>query len=247
MYPDQSKIEKMKIAADICSDIYKQIIAAAKPGTTLLALDKLAEQLCSDNKVLPAFKGYEGFPATLCVSPNDIVVHGIPDQTKIKEGDVLGIDLGIKYQDVYSDMSYTIAVGGYKDEVTKKFVETVKKATLAGIAKAIPGNKVGDIGAAMQEVVESNGYSVVKEMVGHGVGYELHEDPNIPGYGKKGRGELLYKGQTLAIEAIVNQGSADIFIDSEDGWTTYTEDGMLSAIFEHTIIVDEDPVILTKW
>lgn len=245
---DEQKIEKMRIAADICSDIYQEIISSAKPGVTTMELDQLAESLCKKYDVIPAFKGFEGFPATLCISNNDVVVHGFPGDEVLKDADLLGIDMGVKYKDVFSDMSMTIPVGGeYKTPEIKRFVETVKKATLAGIAQAIPGNKVGDIGHAMQSVVESAGYTVVQEMVGHGIGYSLHEDPYIPGFGDKGEGETLYKGQTLAIEAIVNQGSRDIVIDADDGWTTYTKDGKLSGIFEHTVIVDQEPEILTKW
>lgn len=245
---DAEKISKMREAAVICSAIYKEIIEHTQPGVTTKELDELAEALCYKYDVLPAFKGYEGFPATICVSPEDIVVHGIPDGTKLKNGELLGIDMGVKYKDVYSDMSMTVAVGGkYGNRDAINLVEATKEATLAGIAAAVPGNTVGDIGHAMQSVIESNGYSVVKEMVGHGIGRELHEDPYIPGYGKPGKGEVLYKGQTIAIEAIVNQGSDEIFIDSDDGWTAFTGDGKLSAIFEHTVVVDDIPEILTDW
>lgn len=247
-YRDEEKIKKMRDAAVICSDIFADIIKLAKEGAPLIEVDALAESLCHKYKVLPAFKGYDGFPATICVSPNDVVVHGIPDDTILEKGDLLGIDFGIKYQDVYSDMSITIPIGGtYSDPSANNFVETVKRATLAGIKAAVAGNHVGDISHAIQTTVESQGYSVVKEMVGHGVGYHLHEDPYVPGFGKPGKGELLYDGQTLAIESIINQGSPKIFIDADDGWTTYTNDGMLSAIFEHTIVVGEKPEILTKW
>lgn len=243
---DKSKIEKMRIAGKICSDIFREIGKAVKPGVSIIQLDNLAEELSKEKSVLPAFKGYEGFPGSICASLNDIVVHGIPDNTVLAEGDILGVDFGIKYEDVYSDMSFTFSVG----EVTsreKKLIEVTKQAVLAGIKEATLGNRVGDIGAAIQDVVEKAGYSVVREMVGHGIGYDLHEDPYVPGYGKSGKGDLLYRGQTLAIEAIVNEGGREILISSEDGWTTYTEDGMLSALFEHTVVVDEPPEILTSW
>ena len=247
-YRDQEKIKKMRDAGVICSDIFAQIVKLAQSGAPLIEVDKLAEDLCRKNRVVPAFKGYEGFPATICVSPNDVVVHGIPDETILAKGDLLGIDMGIKYMDVYSDMSITIPIGNeYREKSTQHFVDTVKKATLAGIDVAVVGNRVGDIGYAIQSIVEAGGYSVVREMVGHGVGYQLHEDPYIPGFGKPHTGEKLYDGQTIAIEAIINQGKRDIFIDGDDGWTTYTEDGMLSAIFEHTIVVGESAEILTKW
>lgn len=237
---DPEKIVKMEEAGVICSEILRNVLSKVSVGVSLIELDQYAEQLCIDNKVIPAFKGYEGFPATLCTGVNDVVVHGIPDDYVLEDGDVLSVDFGIKYKDVYSDTSYTVIIGEVSDEI-KKFVNVVKDATLAGIANAKPGNHVGDIGHAMQEIVEKNGYSVVKEMVGHGIGYDLHEEPYVPGYGRKGKGQELYRGQTLAIEAIVNQGLPDIFISIDDGWTSYTEDGMLSALFEHTIVVDQKP------
>jgi len=248
MHRDNDKIQKMREAAVICSDILAQSVKLAQEGAPLIEVDALAESLCYKNKVKPAFKGYEGFPATICVSPNDVVVHGIPDDTLYQNGDLMVIDMGIIYKGVFSDMAKTFAIGGkYHEQSTQVFVDTVKAADLAGIAAAKAGNRVGDIGFAMQTIVEKGGYSVVKEMVGHGVGYQLHEDPFIPGFGKPNTGELLYDGQTIAIEAIVNQGTAKIVMDADDGWTTYTNDGKLSAIFEHTIVVGDKPEILTKW
>ncbi len=243
---DTDKIEKMREAGVICSRILKQLQDQVAIGVALIEIDQLAEELCRKEKVIPAFKGYGGFPAVICAGPNDIVVHGIPDDYRLQSGDILSIDFGIKYEGVFSDTSVTLPLG----EVTKqaqRLIDVTKEATLAGIREARPGNHVGDIGFAMQNVIESNGFSVVKEMVGHGIGRELHESPYIPGYGNKGKGEKLERGQTLAIEAIVNQGSDQIFISSDDGWTSYTEDGMLSALFEHTIVVDEEPEILTAW
>lgn len=181
----------MEEAGVICSEILRNVLSKVSVGVSLIELDQYAEQLCIDNKVIPAFKGYEGFPATLCTGVNDVVVHGIPDDYVLEDGDVLSVDFGIKYKDVYSDTSYTVIIGEVSDEI-KKFVNVVKDATLAGIANAKPGNHVGDIGHAMQEIVEKNGYSVVKEMVGHGIGYDLHEEPYVPGYGRKGKGQELY-------------------------------------------------------
>lgn len=248
MVRDNEKIKKMRDAAVICSDIYAKMIKLANEGASFLEVDSYAEDLCYKNNVLPAFKGYEGFPSTICVSPDEIVVHGIPDDTTPAKGTLLGLDMGIKYHDVYSDMSITFPVGGeFRNDEDKRFSDTVKKATLAGINAAVVGNTVGDIGHAIQSVVEGAGYSVVREMVGHGIGYQLHEDPYIPGFGKPGKGEKLYDGQTIAVESIINQGAPDIYLDIEDEWTTYTNDGKLSAIFEHTIVVGEKPEILTKW
>ncbi|MBI2357156.1 type I methionyl aminopeptidase [Candidatus Dojkabacteria bacterium] len=243
---DKVKIKRMKEAADILSPILREISDASVEGVNLLELEDLAIQLCRQYKVKPAFKGYEGYPAALCLGVNDVVNHGIPYDYELKNGDILGIDMGVKYQSVYSDCAVTVTIGEVSDEV-KKFLETTKQAVLNGIKQAKPGNTVGDIGYAMQTTVEKEGYSVVKEMVGHGVGYELHEEPYIPGYGRKGDGEKLYKGQTIAIEAIINQGRPEIKISRKDGWTASTKDGMLSALFEHTVVVDDNPRILTKW
>ena len=243
---DEEKIEKMTKAGQICSEIFAQVKEKVEVGASLMDIDLYAEELCKKKAVIPAFKGYDGFPGTLCLNINDVVVHGVPIDYELQESDVLGVDFGIKYENVYSDMSVTLIMGEVSD-AAKKLVNVAKDATLAGISKALPGNHVGDIGNAMQNIIESNGFSVVREMVGHGIGYSLHEEPYVPGYGEKGEGMELYKGQTLAIEAIVNQGSKDVFISSDDGWTCYTEDGMLSALFEHTIVVDDKPKILTAW
>lgn len=243
---DSAKIEKMSVAADILHKIFKELISKAKEGVSLNEIDQLAEDLCMKYAVIPAFKGYEGFPKCVCVGVNDIVVHGIPDEYILKNGDIVSIDFGIENEGVFSDCAVTVIVGEVSEEV-RKFVETTKKAVLNAVKEAVPGKRTGDIGNAIQETVEKEGYSVVREMVGHGVGYQLHEDPYIPGYGRRGTGEKLYRGQTLAIEAIINMGKPQIKISKEDGWTSRTKDGMLSALFEHTVVVDKTPRILTKW
>lgn len=245
-FADIEKITKMQIAADILSDILKKVRLMAKEGVPLIDLNTLAENLCKENDVIPAFKGYEGFPATLCVGVNDVVVHGIPNEYVLRNGDIVSLDMGIKYKDVFSDCATTEIIGKVDSKVTK-FVETVKKALLLSIKEAKPNRHIGDIGFAIQSTVEKEGYSVVREMVGHGIGYKLHEEPFIPGYGSRGEGEKLYAGQTLAIEAIINLGVPDIEISQEDGWTSKTKDGMLSALFEHTVVVDKNPLVLTKW
>lgn len=245
-FADIEKIEKMQIAADILSRILQRLREEAKVGVALISLDKMAQDMCKSENVLPAFKGYSGFPATVCVGVNDVVVHGIPDEYELKDGDIVSLDMGVKYKDVFSDAAITVIVGNVDEEV-KKFVETTKIALMRGINEAKPGRHVGDIGHAIQETVQKAGYSVVKEMVGHGIGYNLHEEPYIPGFGNRGDGEKLYAGQTLAIEAIINMGGEEINISSVDGWTSTTKDGMLSALFEHTVVVDKNPRILTKW
>ncbi len=246
MKVDSEKIEKMAKAGQIHHEIFKVISSMPKAGVSLLEIDRKAEELCKEYGVLPAFKGYDGFPASVCVGVNDIVVHGIPNEYVLKDGDIVSLDFGIKYEDVFSDCAVTVIVGEV-DESVRKFVETTKKAVLNAVKEAKPGKFTGDIGYAIQSTVEKEGYSVVREMVGHGVGRHLHEDPYVPGYGQKGQGNKLYEGQTLAIEAIVNMGSPDIVISEEDGWTTWTKDGMLSALFEHTVVVGRNPRILTKW
>ncbi|WKZ30776.1 MAG: type I methionyl aminopeptidase [Candidatus Dojkabacteria bacterium] len=243
---DREKIKKMEDAGKICSDIMERLVEKAKAGVSLLEIDDLAFDLAKKNNVQSAFLGYEGFPANACIGVNDVVVHGIPTDYELKDGDIVSIDYGIRYKDVFSDMSVTLPIGGVPKEVIS-LINTTKEATLAGIMAATPGSTSGDIGYAMQNVIESNGFSVVKEFVGHGIGYSLHEDPYVPGYGQPGAGSKLHVGQTLAIEAIVNQGSPEVVIDADDNWTTYTKDGMLSALFEHTIVVEENPKILTDW
>lgn len=245
-YVDIEKIEKMKIASNMLSDMLKELRLMAKEGITLLDLDDFAEEMCRKEGVLPAFKGYDGFPKTLCVGVNDVVVHGIPNEYVLKSGDIVSIDMGIKYEGVYSDSAITVGIGQISDNA-HKLMEATKLSVLNGIKEAKPGKRVGDIGYAMQKTVEERGFSVVREMTGHGVGYHLHEEPYIPGYGQKGTGEKLYEGQTLAIEAIINEGKPDIYISREDGWTSTTKDGKLSALFEHTIVVGKNPQILTRW
>lgn len=245
-YVDIDKIEKMRIAGNILSEINRELREMAVEGVTLLEIDEKANELCKKFNVIPAFKGYDGFPKTVCVGVNDVVVHGIPDNYALKNGDIVSLDMGIKYKGVFSDSAITVGVGQISANA-KKLMEATKKAVIEGIKFAKPGNRVGDIGNAMQKAVESEGFSVVIEMVGHGVGYELHEEPYIPGYGEKGEGEKLYEGQTIAIEAIINEGTPDIVISKKDGWTSKTKDGKLSALFEHTVVVGKEPLVLTKW
>jgi len=243
---DKDKINKMVRAGEILSNILIAVRKKVKIGTRLIDLDRYAEELCRKYEVLPAFKGYEGFPATLCVGVNDVVVHGIPNNYELKDGDIVSIDMGVKYKGVYSDAAFTELVGKVSKDV-KEFVETAKNSLYEAVSMATPGNTVGDIGYAMENTVLKKGYSVVYEMVGHGVGYNLHEAPDIPCYGEKGEGEVLYRGQTIAIEAIINMGEPEIVISDKDKWTSHTKDGMLSALFEHTLVVEKKPRILTKW
>lgn len=241
---DPEKIQRMREGGKVIVQILREVLENVAVGVTTQDLDKIAEDLCKKNKVKPAFKGYKGFPAVICVGPNENVVHGIPNDEKLDEGDIISIDMGIIYEDVYLDMARTVPVGAISGE-TKKFVNTVRDALENATKQAVTGNTTGDIGFAIQSTVEREGYSVVREMVGHGVGHDLHEEPIIPGYGEPGEGEPLYKGQTIAIEAIINQGAPGIDMIGDDGWTTVTKDGMLSALFENTVLVDDTAEILT--
>jgi len=236
----------MRKAGRILSKIVKKIIDKVTPGISTYDLDMIAFNLCKKYKVKPAFLHYHEYPATGCFGVNDTVVHGIPSKDEVlHEGDMISIDMGVIYRNYYSDMAVTVGVGSISKE-TQKFIDTTKMCLYTAIEKAYDKNTIGDIGYAIQTTAELAGYNVVKQMVGHGIGKNLHEDPQIPGFGNPGEGMVLKEGMTLAIEAIINQGTDSInFLD--DGWTTKTDDGKLSALFEHTIIVGKNEAeILTK-
>jgi len=220
-----------------------QIVAGAlalmekeiKTGVTTAYLDAQCEKYIRDNGGEPAFKGYRGFPNSLCVSINDEIVHGIPGERKLCEGDIVSCDIGVKFNGYYGDSAETFPVGAISQEKIK-LLEVTKKSLYLGIEQAVHGNRLYDIGAAIQKYVEKHAYSVVRIFVGHGIGRELHEDPQIPNYGEPGRGLKLRDGMVLAIEPMVNIGLEDVEIRS-DGWTAVTKDGSLSAHFEHSIVV----------
>lgn len=248
----EKEIKLMKEACRVTSLVYKEIEKIIKPGMTTMELDKFAEKIIKENGGIPAQKGYPSgmkgvppFPATLCISINDEVIHGIPSHKKvIQDGDVVSIDL-VVYKDGYNgDAARTFIVGNGSDEA-KKLVDITKKAFFEGIKYAVKGNRIGDISHAIGEFVESHGYNVVREFQGHGIGREMHEDPGIPNYGKAGRGIRLEPGMTLAIEPMVIAGARDIYQDY-DGWTILTQDGSLSAHYENTILITEkEPEVLT--
>jgi methionyl aminopeptidase len=212
-----------------------------KPGVTLAELDRVAETFIRDHKAIPAFKGYRAaaptpFPGTLCTSINDVVVHGIPDQTVLKEGDIVSVDCGVILNGYYGDSAFTFPVGEISDEL-KNLLRVTRKSLLLAIAQAKPGNRVGDIGFAVQDYCERvHGYGVVREMVGHGVGKRLHEPPEVPNYGRKGNGVKLQAGMTIAIEPMINLGKRSIAQD-DDGWTIYATDRKPSAHYEHTVAI----------
>ena len=209
-----------------------------RPGISTLELDKIAEDFIRSNGGVPGFLGYGGFPNTLCISVNDEVVHGIPSSRSLEEGDVVSVDCGVVKNGFYGDSAYTFAVGEISDEV-KRLLQVTKDSLYKGIEQAVAGMRIGDIGYAVQSYAEANGFSVVRELVGHGVGKSLHEEPQVPNYGRRGQGCKLKIGMVIAIEPMINQGKVDLVVD-RDGWTTRTKDGKLCAHYENTVVVSND-------
>jgi len=238
------EIEKIRTSSRIAAEILIEIENIVKPGVRTIELEQYAEDLAARKKVRPAFKGYHGFPFGLCVSVNEEVVHGMPSKRVLKEGDIVSLDYGVYYNGYYGDTAITVPVGKVSDE-SLKLLQVTKECLYQGIREAKDGNRLGDISAAIQGVVESAGFSVVRDYVGHGIGKSLHEDPQVPNYGVKGRGLLLKKGMVLAIEPMVNAGKYSIRV-LKDQWTVVTEDGKNSAHFEHSVaITEEGPEILS--
>jgi len=240
--------DEIKRVADACRivaealDGIKKLIA---PEITTIELERFVESFIKGRGATPAFKGYRGYPASLCVSINEQVVHGIPNSTKLKEGDIVSLDLGVYYKGFYGDAAATFPVGKI-DDVARKLITVTEDALLRGIGCAVGGGRLFDISAAIQEYVEGNGFSVVRKFTGHGIGRELHEEPQVPNFGRRGEGPILMPGMTLAIEPMVNVGHWEVII-LDDGWTAVTKDGSLSAHFEHTIAITEDrPMTLTE-
>lgn len=235
----------MREAGRVSARALRLVGEAVAPGVTTHELDELAESVIREAGGVPAFKGYHGFPKTLCTSVGCQVVHGIPSSlVKLLEGQILSVDVGAIVDGYYGDNAKTFAVGTPSDDA-QQLLDATQASLVAGIAASIPGNHLFDIGAAVQEVAESAGFSIVREYVGHGIGRAMHEDPNVPNYGTPGKGPLLCSGMVLAIEPMVNQGRAAVEA-LPDGWTVVTKDGLLSAHFEHTVaITDDGPLILT--
>jgi methionyl aminopeptidase len=233
------EIARIREASLIVHDVLQKLVSAVAPGVTTFELDRMAEQETVARGAQPAFKGYHGYPAALCASVNDEVVHGIPSERRVlAEGDVVGLDFGVLYRGFYGDSAYTVAVGT-PPPAAARLLETTREALSRAIAAARPDARLGDLGFAVQAFVESRGYSVVRDFVGHGIGRRLHESPQIPNFGAPGTGIRLRPGMVLAIEPMVNAGGAQVRI-LDDGWTAVTADGCLSAHFEHTIVVTED-------
>ncbi len=242
---NKEEIEIMRHCNRIVAVTREELKGLVKPGVTTLELDQMAESLIRKQGAVPAFKGYRGFPRTLCTSINHEVVHGIPSaQRRLVEGDIIGIDMGAVWKGYYGDTAITCAVGGISDKASS-LLRVTQEALYKGIEAARPEGRLHDIGAAIQAHVESAGFSIVREFVGHGIGRSLHEDPQIPNYGKSGTGPLLRVGMVIAIEPMVNMGGPEVEV-LEDGWTAVTKDRSLSAHFEHTVAITENgPEILT--
>tara|TARA_A100001015_G_scaffold47616_1_gene52598 strand:- start:5654 stop:6472 length:819 start_codon:yes stop_codon:yes gene_type:complete len=240
------EIELMRESALIVSKTLGMLAKEIQPGVTTLKLDQLAETFIRDHGAAPGFLGLYDFPNTLCVSPNEQVVHGIPNETPLAEGDILSVDCGALKNGFYGDHAYTFEVGEV-DPAVKKLLEVTKASLYRGIAQFRQNNRVGDLGHAIQSYTESFGYGVVRELVGHGLGEEMHESPEIPNYGRKGRGKKFVNGMVIAIEPMINQGTKNIK-QFKDGWTIKTADGKPSAHFEHNIaLIDGKPELLSTF
>ena len=229
------EVELIRESSLLVGRTLAEVAALIKPGATTLQLDAVAEEFIRDNGAEPGFKGYGGFPNTLCASLNEAVVHGIPNDRPLENGDVISLDCGVLKNEFYGDSAYTFKVGEVDPEIQKLLSVTKECLTLA-IEQAVTGKRIGDIGAAVQTRAEANGYGVVRELVGHGLGRELHEAPEVPNYGRRGNGPRLVDGMVLAIEPMINLGTREVLTDT-DGWTIVTKDRKVSAHFEHDIVV----------
>lgn len=251
----EKELEIMRVSGKILAEVLFELLDFVKIGVSELEIDTLAEKLIREKGAEPGFKKVKGYHYSVCMATNDVVVHGIPTEYRFKEGDVVGIDCGVYYQGFHTDMAETIQVTSNLKQVTREkdnvhvFVETGKKALEEGIRRAQAGNHVGHISQAIQGIVESQGYSIVRSLVGHGVGRQLHEEPEVPGYlqGKISDTPVLREGMTIAVEVIYNMGKRDVVYGNHDNWTIKTKDGSLSGVFERTIAITKDgPEILTK-
>jgi methionyl aminopeptidase len=239
------EIDGIARAGDLVARTIAFVGERLQPGVSMIELDRLAEEFIRSHEGAPTSKGYRGFPAALCISPNAMVVHGIPTEYRAREGDVISVDVGVTLDGLVADSAYTFGVGEIPPEA-RRLLDVGEEALYAGIAQAVEGNRVSDIGHAVQTVVEEAGFSVVRSLVGHGVGRSYHEDPQIPNYGEPGRGPLLQSGMTLAIEPMINAGGADVVLH-DDEWSISSADGSLSCHFEHTVAITEaGPRILTR-
>lgn len=237
-YKSDNQIELIRESSLLVAKTLGEVAKIIRPGIKTIELDRIAEEFIRDNNAVPGFKGYHGFKGTLCISPNDQVVHGIPGNRELKEGEIVSIDCGVLKNEFYGDSAFTFAIGEI-DENIKHLMRTTYECLMLGIEKAVEGNNLGDISFAIQQHAENHGYGVVRELVGHGVGKKLHEAPEVPNFGKKKSGVRLRKGLVIAIEPMINLGKRFV-IQEKDGWTIRTKDRMPSAHFEHTIAVRKD-------
>ncbi len=234
----------MARAGEVVAETLALLGERARPGVTTAELDALADELIRSHGGAPTFKGYRGYPASICTSPNDMVVHGIPGPYPLAEGDILSVDVGVTLHGFVADSAYTFAIGEISTEA-ERLLEGCRAALAAGVEQCRPGNRLSDISHAIQVATEEHGFSVVRSLVGHGVGRAMHEEPQIPNYGEPGRGPVLAPGMTFAIEPMINAGSPDVVVH-DDQWSISTADGSLSAHFEHTVaITDDGPRVLT--
>ena len=245
-YKTDEEIELIRESSLLVAKTLAKVARVIKPGITTLEIDRLAEEFIRDNGASPAFKGYQGFPNTLCVSVNAQVVHGIPGKYELKDGDIVSVDCGVLKNKYYGDSAYTFPVGEVNEEILK-LLQVTKECLYKGIENAVVGKRVGDISEAIQNHAESCGYSVVRELVGHGIGKGLHEEPEVPNYGKRGSGPKLQRGVVIAIEPMINMGKKAIKNEG-DGWTITTADGKPSAHFEHTVaVLNDKPEVLSTF
>lgn len=242
--PDE--IDRIAASGEILARCHRLLRSKARPGVTTGELDAAAERFIRSQRATPAFKGYHGFPGSICASPNSMVVHGIPGDYTLERGDVLSIDIGVDLDGWISDAAVTLPIGPVSD-VARGLLATTRAALFDGLEQAVAGNRLGDVSAAIQRRVEADGYSIIRSLVGHGIGRDMHEDPQIPNFGTPGTGPLLEEGMVLAIEPMVNVGAHDVRMGA-DNWAVYSEDGSLAAHFEHTVAITADgPRILTPW
>lgn len=241
-----NEIQKIREAGKIVSEALSLAGEAVKPGMTTWEINALIENVIVGHNARPSFKNYNGFPAASCISPNCIVVHGIPSKKVVlSEGDIVSVDVGAFLNGYHADAARTFPVGQISAEA-QKLIDVTKECFYKGAAMAVAGNRIGDIGYAVQSYAEENGYGVVRELVGHGVGRNLHEDPDIPNFGNAGRGRRLVNGMVIAVEPMINQGTAAVDFDKEDGWTVRSRDRKLSAHYENTLAITPDgPILLT--
>ncbi len=240
---DTGAFEKMKIAGQCVAAAHAAVREAAQPGVSMQDLDAIAAEVIRNHDCRPSFLGYHGYPATICASPNSVIVHGIPDDYRLSDGDIVSIDVGAIYEGWHGDAAFTMAIGDVPESVAT-LIEVTEQGLWNGIAEARAGKRLGDVGHAIEATAKPHGYGVVREYIGHGIGRNMHEAPNVPNYGKPGKGLKLKTGMALAIEPMFNLGTAETAL-LDDGWTVVTADGALSAHFEHTVLLTEQGSIVS--